>query len=60
MIQNTVDVMHITNTRHKKLKCSVTIDSYLSTSIEIHAFITRSSDVITLWLPSIIDAISLQ
>lgn len=58
MTQRTVDVMHITNTRHQKLKCSVTIDSYLSTSIEIHAFITRSSDVITLWLPSVIDAIS--
>lgn len=59
MIENTVDIMHITNTRHQKLKYSVTINSYLFTCIEIHAFITRSSDMITFWLLSIIDDISL-
>ena len=59
MIQNTVDVLHINNTRHQKLKYSVTINSYLCTIIEIHAFITRSSDMIILWLLSIIDDISL-
>ena len=59
VIQNTVGVIHITNTRHQKWKDNVKKSSYLFLDIMIHAVIWINSNVTALQSPSVTDIVAL-
>ena len=58
LVQNTIDVIRVTNTWHRKWKDNVKKESHLFTDITIQALIMEKPQY-ALWSPSVINVIAL-